>query len=150
MSPVDEVELIQIHGDDLFLGIASFQPGGGQPFFELDAYHGKHPAQFAAAKIRPVKQQFGQLLGDRTSAALLSSSEKDTLAYHPAKGNKVYTARGIEAAILCRDQCLQQQGVELIIIYRFAVLYIILSQRPSVLGIDDTGEVDVRILELFK
>ena len=134
---VDPVEAVQVHGDDLVLGVLPFQPRGDDPLLELL----EHPLEEVR---RPFgEQELGQLLGDGAGAALPAHVHG-----RPHGAAQVHPAVLAEALILRGDQSIHHVGADLLVLHGDAVLPVVLPHLGAVAEEDGRGQVAARVLQV--
>ena len=113
---VQEVEVVQIHGDDFLLGEVALQLDGNYPLdgFLQEALHG------ALGLFR--EQLLGQLLGDGTAAAGTRLTHQAALHDGTPQGLEVYARMFVETFVLCGHQGTHQVGRQLVVVHDDAVL----------------------------
>ena len=95
---MQEVEVIEIHGDYLVLRVIALQFHGYHPFDGL--LHSTFPDGASLVAI----ELLGKLLGDGTTATCLLLTQYDTLHHSTQHGLEVDTAMLIEALVLSCHQ----------------------------------------------
>ena len=101
---VQEVEVVEIHGDDLFLRIKTLQLHGDNP---LDRF--LEEASEFGLRTRRIKE-FGQLLGNGTTPSTAFLIEDTAFDHGSEQTFAVYSRMLTEADILRSDESLDQIG----------------------------------------
>ena len=142
---MQEVEVVQVHGNNLVLGVVALQ---------LDSYHPldrflQHALHDAVGRTRI--QLLGQLLRDGRAAASRLLSQQSSLDDSTSEGYEVNARVVVEAHVLGSHQRLYQRGCQLGVVYQYAVLTIVVPRTHdfSVSGIYLCGKSVDGVLQVL-
>ena len=142
-SLVAEIHGVEVHGQNLILGVFAFQLGGDDPLLEFDE-HQLDLVHLLAAR----EQVLGQLLGDGAAAALVVEGEH--AARHAKQGTHVHARMLVETGVLRGNQGVLQRLRQVTVLAVGAVFQIVGAQQLAVLRNDLGGQVCGRILQFGK
>ena len=101
---VEEIKIVEIHGDDFLLGVGLLQFHGDDPF---DGFL-EQALQLAVRHLRI--ELLGQLLSDGRATSGTLVTHDTTLDDGPGKCLEVDARMLIESLVLCRHQCMDDMG----------------------------------------
>ena len=145
-SVVEEVEMVEIHGDDFLLGVIAFNLERNHPF---DGFlQGTFPERRGRAGI----ELLDELLGDGASAARTLLPQDDSLHGHAHEGPEVDARMVEEALVLGGHQGLHQMRGQVVIPHKDAVGLAVApcAQQLAVGRYDLAGVFVHRILQLLQ
>ena len=146
-----EEDGVEIHVEDLFLGVFALQLDRGDPFLQLDPYHvDLVPAGNLAVQLLAGIQGLGELLGDGGSAALVGLAHEEGLEEHAAQTLEVDAGMPLEAGVLRRDGRMDQVLGQILVSDEGSVLYVEGCQGLAILGDDLRSQLAVRVLQLLE
>ena len=142
---VQEVELVEVHRQDLFLRVVAFQFDGDDP---LDGFLEETLQRvLRAGRI----ELLGQLLGDGTAAAGVLLEEEAALHHGTEQGLDVDARMLGKAYVFRGDEGVDDVGRQVLITHVDAVFLAVRigAQRLSVGRKDLCGKLVVRVLQVF-
>ena len=130
---MEEVEVVEVHSDDLLLGEVSLQLDGDDPLNRLL----QHALQRAVGLLRI--ELLGKLLRDGGTATSLVVAEDASLDDGTAQGDIVDAGVLVETLVLGGDQRMDEVGADTVVIDRHTVA-VVLIPRADELAI---GRIDL-------
>ena len=140
---VQKVEFIEVHGDDLLLGVFALEAGGDDPLFEF--LQGALPQIFG---VFVCKKQLGQLLGNGTAPARAALLQDDGFEENPSKRFEIYAGVLVVACIFRSDEGMYQMWREVFVFDAHAVFDEVAPQHAAIGGIDLRGQFAARVFQL--
>ena len=116
---MQEVEIVEIHGNDLVFGVVFLQLYGNHPF------NGFLQRTFSDTCRLSRVELFGQLLGDGRTAASIFLSEYATFYDGTCERLEVYARVLVESDVLSSDESLDERWCELVIVNTHTVLFVV-------------------------
>ena len=146
-----EEDLVEIHRHDLLLRVVALDLDGGDPFLQLDADHlDLASARDLAAHVLTGIEGLGELLGDRTAAALRRVAHQQGLHRHAAQAAEVDAGMPVEARVFRGDRRIDDMFRNLVVTHIGAVLNMIGIDHLAVFGDQQGRQVAVGILDLLE
>ncbi len=142
---VQEVELVEVHGEDFLFCIVTFQLYGNHPFDRLLKQTLHHIVGAGRIKL------FGKLLGDGTATAGVLLHQ-DTTLHHGTRQSVGINARMLGKAYVFRsNQGIDDIGRQLIVAHKHTIFLTIgiSTQYFSIIGKDFCGKFVIRILQIL-
>ena len=142
---VQEIELVEIHGEDFLFCIVTLQLYGNHPFDGLLEQTFHHIVGTGRIKL------FGKLLGDGTATAGILLHQDTALHYGTRQGVGVNARMFGKTYIFRSYQGVDDIGRQIIVSHKHAVFLTIgiSTQYFSVLGKDFCGKFVIRIFQVF-
>ena len=139
-----EVNGVEVHGNNLLLGVVVLQLHGHHPLLELRKHRAYSALMFAG------KEVLGQLLRDGTAAAAAAVASDKGLEEDTEQAARVDAGVFVETHILGGDKGIDQIGRQLVVGDIGAVLYADKAQYLAVGGDNLGGLVALGVLQLLE
>ena len=142
---VQEIELVEIHGQDFFLGEIAFELYGYHP---LDGFL-HHTFEYASSLFSI--ELFGQLLGDGTAPTGTGLHQHPTLDDGTQQGTSINARVFVETLVFGSNQGIDNIGRKVIIAHIQAVFLTqrIGAQRYPIVRNNLCGKFQVRVFQFF-
>ena len=140
-----EVDGVEVHGENLLLGVVVLQLDGHDPLTEL----GEDGAT-AGVGLAHLVEVLGQLLGDGGAAAGGAMASDDSLEEHAEETACVDAGVAVETGVLGGDEGIDEVGGKLVVGDVGAVLEAYVAQHLAVVADDLGGLQAVGILDVLE
>ena len=142
---VQKVELVEVHSQDFFLGVITFQFYGNHPFYRLlqQTFH----YIICSRRIKLLSQ----LLCNGTATSCMFLHKDTTFDNGTHKRTDVYAGMFAETYILCCNKCMYQIRRQIIVAYIYTIFLTVRpgTQQLTVVGYNLGCKFQIRVFQFL-